>query len=237
MLLVLVVTAGGPPVALQTVAVGVVTCRVITVDMTDPRVRVDLILAQGFPGGDESFASMLSRTRPVAAINGAYFSKQTLLPIGDLAQRGELRHSGRMGTVFTLDAQRRMDIQRVVRHRTYQWPEAQVALGCGPALVLDGQIDVRWADEGFRDPHVTGRTARMGLGYTERGKLKLVNAAAPLSFEGFARVMQSLGCHEAMNLDSGASQALYFQGKTLLRPGRKLTTVLGVWVDPLSPAR
>lgn len=209
-----------------------VACQVVTIQAQDPRVRLGMLLAQGFPGTDEPFAAMIRRTRPAAAINGAYFSKTTLLPIGDVVVNGELLHSGRMGTVFIVRESGELDIQRVERHRTVQWPGTRLVLGCGPALMLDGEVDVAWQAEGFRDPHVIGRASRMGLGITRGGQLLWVHARTPITFERFARVFRGLGCVEAMNLDSGASQGLYVQGKMRLTPGRRLTTALGVWIDP-----
>ena len=57
-----------------------------------------------------------------------------------------------------------------------------------------------------------------------------VNTLAPISFGKWAQVMQGLGCSDAMNLDAGASQALYYRGKTLISPGRSLTNLLLVHV-------
>ncbi|MCZ0901547.1 phosphodiester glycosidase family protein, partial [Microcoleus sp. HI-ES] len=49
------------------------------------------------------------------------------------------------------------------------------------------------------------------------------------SLEAEAKVMQAIGCFEAMNLDGGASVGLAYQGEILLPPGRNLTNVLVVY--------
>jgi exopolysaccharide biosynthesis protein len=219
-------------IRLEAATVEGVRCQIVRVDTRSANVRVGLILAQGFPGGDESFSSMIQRSRPTVAINGAYFSKETRLPIGDIAVNGELMHSGRMGTVFTVGKDGLLDIQRVTRHKTYRWPDAKVALGCGPALVLDGKVEVAWQAEGFRDPHVTGKAQRMALGYDQKGTLYFVHIRQGVSFETEAKIMKALGCFEAMNLDAGASLAMYANGRNLQSPGRKLTNVLAVWQTP-----
>lgn len=41
-----------------------------------------------------------------------------------------------------------------------------------------------------------------------------------------AQGMISLGCDRAMNLDGGASSALYAKGRVITSPGRQLNTVL-----------
>jgi len=43
--------------------------------------------------------------------------------------------------------------------------------------------------------------------------------------------MINLGAVEAMNLDGGASSALYANGSIITQPGRKLSTVLAVYDD------
>lgn len=219
------------PVALSESTVEGVPVRAIRVDLNDPRVRVNVIVAANFPGTDESFASMLAAFKPYAAVNGAYFSKDTLKPIGDIVIDGVLVTTGRMGTAFTIADDGRVDILRVVRHKTMDWSGRRVVLACGPALVLEGEIDVRYEEEGFRDPHVTGRAQRMSLGYTSANKLVLAHIRKPVTFHEQARIMKAMGCFEAMNLDAGASLAMAYNGKVLHAPGRKLTNILAVWKD------
>ncbi len=222
--------AGTPPVKLTQVTVDKASCLIIEVRLDDPKVRIGVATASGFPGKDEKFSSIIARSKPYAAITGAYFHKNNLLPIGDIVQNGVLTHSGRMGTAFKLTKDRQVDIERVRRHKTYRWEGFETVLACGPALVLDGNIDVKWQEEGFKDPHVTGKAARMGLGYTVDKRLLLVNVRKAVTFAEFAGVMKKLGCVEAMNLDAGASLAMYCDGKYYAKPSRNLTNVLCVWL-------
>ena len=41
--------------------------------------------------------------------------------------------------------------------------------------------------------------------------------------------MKAIGCYEAMNLDGGASKALYHDETVVMKPGRGLTNVLVVY--------
>lgn len=193
-------------------------------------VQVKPIVAMGFPGADESFTSMIERARPIAAVNGAYFSTQTLLPIGDIVIGGQLVHSGRMGTALAFDQAGKPDIIRVQRHKTLRWEGYTDVLACGPALIIDGKIDVQHSEEGFRDPSVTGRSQRMAIGYTQNGKLVITWIKQSVTFDEAAKVMKDLGCHEAMNLDAGASLAMAYNAKVIKAPGRKLTNILGLWI-------
>ena len=53
---------------------------VITIKLEDPSVHVSVEVAQGFPHGTEDFDTMVRRTNPATAVNGAYFSRQALSP-------------------------------------------------------------------------------------------------------------------------------------------------------------
>lgn len=223
---------GGNPAPIELSYDSKQSAQVIRVDMKSPRARIGMILPPNFPGTDETFESMIKRTQPTAAINGAYFSTDNLNPIGDIVSDGKAVHEGRMGTAFMIDGNGKPDILRVIRHKTYIWGGYRLVLACGPALVLDGKVDVDWKTEGFRDPSVTGKAARMGIGYTKEGQLILVRIQKAVTFESMALTMEKLGCFEAMNLDAGASQGMYFNGKYQVKPSRRLTNVLGVWISP-----
>lgn len=202
---------------------------VIRVDLAAGKHRLRIGLSEGFPGTDQPFSAMVrSHSGAVAAINGAYFDKSTLLPIGDIFTDGTLVRKGLMGTALCIRADQTLDIRRVQRHRGVDWSEFESVLACGPALVLDGEVDCDPGAEGFRDPSVMGSVARMGVGYDRSGRLYLVRSTTRSSFEGFARAMRALGCYEAMNLDAGASRGFFFQGKFIEQPGRKLTNILVV---------
>lgn len=200
--------------------------EIIQADLTDPRIEAGVELAEDFPKGDQPFAEMVKRPGIIAAVNGAYFDKGTKKPIGDIWVDGELKNFGAMGTALCIKEDGTLDIRRVVRHKRVDWSEFKTVLACGPALVLDGAVDVDYQGEGFRDPHVTGSTSRMGVGYTKAGKLLMVYCPKSVTFTEFAGIMLELGCHEAMNLDAGASLAMWRKGKTIRKAGRELTNLL-----------
>jgi exopolysaccharide biosynthesis protein len=207
-----------------------VACHIITVNLREPQVKVTLTVAQGnFPHANESFASMVGRTKPTAAINGTCFDKQTLKPIGDLVINGRVVHRGLMGTALAITAHNRAVIRRVSWGHAEDWSAYETVVACGPTLIRDGQIDLRPAEEGFRDPHVLGAGVRSAGGLTAAGKLLLVSVPRAVTLRKLAEVMQALGCEQALNLEGGASMAMYYRGRTILSPGRKLTNVLLVY--------
>jgi exopolysaccharide biosynthesis protein len=209
-----------------------VPLRVIVVNLRDPRVRVSVATARGFPYGHEEFEAMVRRERPLLAVNGAYFSKDTLKPIGDIVSGGRLLHKGLMGTALAIAPDGRAVIRRVQRHKTQDWSAYDSVLACGPALVLNRAVDVQPEAEGFRDPHVMNPAARTGVGLMDDGRLLHVTTLKAVSFRKFAELMRALGCRDAMNLDAGASTAAYYRGRFLSRPSRKLTNLLVVRIEP-----
>ncbi len=228
----LLLVAATEPIQMVTPTVNGIKTRAIIADLNDKRVRYGVVVAKGMPGGHEDFGSMFRASGSVAAVNGTYFDKGTRRPIGDIVINGKTVHEGRMGTALTMTAERKFDIFRVVRHRSYAWGAYQSVVACGPALVLDGKIDVDPNSEGFRDPSIFGRIRRMGVGYTKSGKLIFVQCLSGCDFDTMATVFFKLGCHEAMNLDAGASLAMAFRGQVVTAPGRKLTNILCLWQDP-----
>ncbi len=216
-----------------------VSAHVITVNLNSPGVRVSVAVARGgFPNSDESFGSILGRTQPTAAINGTFFDKRTLKPIGDIVIDGRLVHRGLMGTALAITGDNQAIMRRVTWGRAQDWSAYETVLACGPTLVRHGVIDLDPSGERFRDPHVLGAGCRSACGLTAGGKLKLVSVTSGVRLRKLAEMMLALGCVDAMNLDGGASTAMYYRGRTILPAGRELTNVLVAWEDEAEvPAR
>lgn len=102
-------------------------------------------------------------------------------------------------------------------------------ISAGPYLVKDGKIIADAAAQGFKENKIAvNRAQRSALGITKDNKLIFVTGGN-LNMTELAKVMIELGCNKAMNLDGGASSALYAKGKMITKPGRKLNTVLMVF--------
>ena len=104
------------------------------------------------------------------------------------------------------------------------------AVNGAPRLVTDGQADLT-QDEGFRPGQFNAGTARRtAVGVRGDGKVLLVGTPAA-SVQQMRELMLALGCEDAMCLDGGASTALYFQGQTVLAPGRALAATLQIFLE------
>ncbi|MHB0998003.1 MAG: phosphodiester glycosidase family protein [Armatimonadota bacterium] len=203
--------------------------NLITVDLRDSRVSVSAAIAKNGIGTDESFNSFIQRTKPVAAINGSFFSKSNLKPIGDIVINKKLVHFGAMGTGICITEDSSIDFVKVIRHKHTNWSAYDTVMCCGPELIKNGAINLDAEGEGFRDPHVMGNANRTGVGITRDDKLIMVNTSKGVSLHEWANIMKALGCVDAMNLDGGASMGMYYRGKMISTPGRKLTNVLFIY--------
>ena len=99
-----------------------------------------------------------------------------------------------------------------------------------PRLVKDGAIET-YLDPGFTEARfTTSVTPRTAIGTLSSGKLVLVSVSAA-TIQQMRELMLSLGCVDAVNLDGGASTAMYCNGTYIRSPGRELTTTLQVFVS------
>lgn len=93
-------------------------------------------------------------------------------------------------------------------------------ISAGPLLVENNKVVYNNKD--------TKRAQRSAIGITEDNKLILVTKSN-LSYLELANIMKSLGCKDAMNLDGGASSALFYNNRYITKPGRKLNTVFMIY--------
>ncbi len=106
----------------------------------------------------------------------------------------------------------------------------QTAVGGGPVLIQNGEIKITNNEEmkfsgksGLTDKH-----PRTCMGYTKdgllivmviQGRMKGIAEGASLLQE--AKLLQDIGCWEALNLDGGGSSCLLVNGKETIQPSDK----------------
>lgn len=104
------------------------------------------------------------------------------------------------------------------------------AMNGAPRLVTDFQADYT-EDEGFRPGQFNaGVTRRTAVGVRPDGKVLLVSTPGA-SIQQMRELMLTLGCEDAMCLDGGSSCAMYYQGQTVMEPGRALATTLQIFLE------
>lgn len=211
------VAAGTPVVVLQ-------------VDLEDPRVKVTGMVAPR--GKSDRFDSMIHRAHPTAAVTGTFFSTRSLLPVGDIVVGGQLAHRGGVGTGFCItDGNQCEFVHPPHRYKHMDWSQFDFVCCAGPRLVQGGNATVHPGAEGFRDRCLLGQASRLAVGINRHNKLLFVATRKRIQLGKMAKVMQKLGCLEAINLDAGSSLGFYQGGRYMIRPQRKLTNLILIYDD------
>lgn len=203
-----------------------VVAHVVTIDLNDLDVRLTPAIARKGVGSSEPFGSIVSRTRPTAAITGAFFDTRSLQPVGDVMVDGEMVCRGVVGTAIGIGWNNEVEFIPTKRGKLSDWSLYQSVIVGGPVLVSGGMVAVNPWDEGFRDSRLFRKGIRTAVGVTWSNKLLFVTTAKPVYLSHLAKVMRSLGARNAATLDGGGSTALYYRGRYISRPNRRLTTLL-----------
>ena len=213
-----------------------------TIDLADPEIYITIGLANNaafantskVTRGDEPFENMVARSRAAVVANGTFFGKDEQKSVlGNMVAAGKFLKYSRWenyGTTLGIKAGNQLEMVTARIEGKPDWSQHWFSLTCGPRLVKGGKVWLSPLSEGFKDSHVLGVGSRTAIGFpASRDKLFLVTFLDSLSLEAEAKVMQAIGCFEAMNLDGGASVGLAHQGQILLPAGRNLTNVLVVY--------
>ena len=109
---------------------------------------------------------------------------------------------------------------------TFKKWEMQTAVGGGPVLLQNGEIKITNNDElKFAGNAINDKHPRTAMGYTKVNKLIIlvIQGRFPGIAEGAtlvqeAKILQDLGCWEALNLDGGGSSCMLVNGKETIKP-------------------
>lgn len=102
------------------------------------------------------------------------------------------------------------------------------AIGVGPKLVTGGAVDVDFARDGFDDPKLTTQSNRRSFVGIDNEKRLVMGTIDGATVREEAEAAFAIGLTDAMNMDGGASSALYADGQMLTAPGRRLSNALVV---------
>lgn len=169
-----------------------------------------------------------SPVMPQVAVAGTFFSEKNWLPIGEIIVDRRRVHYGGVGHAFGVYPSKRTVIFAVPLHHHMTIGRLRNALRTGPRLVSNMQIRTDYQAQGFRDPHVlVSLTRRCGVGVRQQGfETVIIITEQAVSLKTFAQMFLVLNCHDAVNLDAGASLCLYLQGRILIHPQRDLTNIV-----------
>ncbi|WP_068782504.1 phosphodiester glycosidase family protein [Paenibacillus sp. GM2] len=212
--------------------------QMVTISLLHPKVSLDVVLAGDEAGNVEELSSIAKRSKATVAINGTFFDAYTTGsykgPYGYIISGGSIAHksSGDRRTVFTFDHNLLAELIPGADFPTrFAEGDIQGGLQAGPRLIVNGKVALNVVEEGFKDPKIlTGGGARSALGITRDHKLILLTTGGA-TIPQLAEMMKQAGAYQAMNLDGGASSGLYYNGKYLTTPGRKISNALVVKVQ------
>ncbi len=101
-------------------------------------------------------------------------------------------------------------------------------IGGGPVLIQNGQVKISNNEEmKFAGKAIHDRHPRTAIGYTKDGRIIIFvsegrsESAAGLTLPQMAKILQELGCDEALNLDGGGSSCMIINGKKVNYPSDK----------------
>ncbi len=108
------------------------------------------------------------------------------------------------------------------------WSSMVTTIGAGPTLLKNGTILADGKLEGFKEDKInTNRGQRSFAGVTKDNTL-IIGTVSNVNVKELAQICKNMGMVNAINLDGGASSALYYKGKVVTSPGRKLSNVMVV---------
>lgn len=163
------------------------------------------------PGALTRTSAMATQRSALAALNGGFYNTKNGNPVGLLRLDGALTNPATAGQgSLGVDADGHLHL---AAREAGDWAAMHEALGAGPLLLREGQV----LDHGEKQRTV--RHPRSALGVKADGAvLWLVldgrtEKAAGTSHEETARILQALGCRDALNLDGGGSSTLWVAGR------------------------
>ena len=135
------------------------------------------------------------------------------------------------------DSSTKVDFGRYVKYKTSllkhlkEIPDSKkwrmkTAVGGGPVLLQEGEVRITNEEElMFTGKAIDDKHPRTAMGYTKDNKLIIlvVQGRFPGIAEGAtlgqeAKILQALGCWEALNLDGGGSSCMLVNGKETIKP-------------------
>jgi exopolysaccharide biosynthesis protein len=203
--------------------------HVVQVDLSQPQVKVAVATSAAGIGSHENWSRIIQQVRPAAAITGTYFDIASALPIGTIVTHRAVVHRGSIGSSLAIRPDNRVEFAYLRPGISSRWDDFETVLRAGPRLVVDGQVRLTPAWEGFRDRAVYARKSRAAVGLTRHHKLLLVTVPHGALLREMARIMKQLGAVEALCMDGGSSAGLYCRGKSYQVPRRELTNLLVVY--------
>lgn len=213
--------AAGPVAHLNFVS-GKARYHAIVVDMASANVAVKTVMAKG----GRSAWGMIGKDQPLAAITGTFFAPRQAIPVADVLVDGKLMAVGDRGSALGIDYLGVVNIFDQQFKSPVAWKSYQYGMRGAVRVVSNGKVNPNPKAQKFRDRGIWGRAARTGIGMTKQGKLVLIATKKSVTLSELGRAMVACGVKNGISMDGGSSTCLYYNGKMIVSPRRRLTNLL-----------
>jgi exopolysaccharide biosynthesis protein len=181
-----------------------------------------------YAGRLESPWQLVSKSQPIVAITGTFFGTGNGHPVADVLVDGSLMARGNRGSGIGVRQNGTVDIfDKGFKHRV-DWSTYQFGLRGAVRLVSNGKVQPNPRAQRFHDPRIWGRASRTALGLTRSGKLLIVATRQNVTLSELGQAMVRHGALDAISLDGGSSTCMYYRGKMLIHPARRLSNMFVV---------
>ncbi len=232
----LLITAGFGPVLGQTVSyssrtVGRASFHAVVVDLRSENVKVSGLMTSEL-GRSQSAIRMIEDAKPDVAVCGTFFCTESNLPVGGIVLEGIEMAKGARGTAFAIDYMNHPRIFDTGYGQKIDPNAYRFMLRGGVRIVTAGKTTIYPTDQKFRLSSVGGKAPRTAVGLTKEGKMVILVTTQNVYLRDTAAAMKSFGVQDAISFDGGSSTTLYYKGRMIVKPGRRLTNLLVVYEAP-----
>jgi len=176
-----------------------------------------------------ALSQMVSAEPPAVAITGTFFHPTSAYPVGDVLVDGRLEASGMRGSVLAVDWFGGVKMWDSGFLQPIDWSPYRFALRGLVRLIKNGAVVPNPKAQRFRDPRIWGKASRCAAGIRKDGKMILLVTRNNVTLTQLGNAMKSRGVVEAVNLDGGGSTALWYKGKSVISPGRRLSNLFMIY--------
>lgn len=158
-------------------------------------------------------------------VNGAMFDMNTYQNVTDLIVGGVLNNGGNYSDVGLAFGN---DFPKIGCYRSktsYSIGNPVDFIGGAPTLLIDGEINLDM--KGIGSSFATTSTQRTAVGVDGKNLYIISTVKNKATLNEVANELLKQGCVDAINLDGGASTALYVDGKVIYS-GRNIPSAIGV---------
>lgn len=209
-------------VAHRVVKYGSATYHVVICDLSSPALSAKMVHSNQLT----SVWNLIGKEQPLIAVTGTFFSPQHQIPVADVLVNGKLVAEGARGSGVGVAWTGELSIFDHKFRQATDWSNYQFGLRGAVRVVNANQVVPNPQGQKFKDPAIWGRAARVGVGLTSKGKVVFLVTQSKVSLSQLGHAMVKQGVRSGVSLDGGGSTCLYYGGKMLIAPNRKLSNLL-----------